>query len=44
MWHENGMCESDYYESTEYRTAVDGSSEIQDFYARHDKESIDKFT
>ncbi|MFV0464528.1 MAG: class I SAM-dependent methyltransferase [Lachnospiraceae bacterium] len=43
IWHENLLESSEYYESTEYRDSLEGSSREEDFYQRHDKESLDKF-
>lgn len=32
-----------YYESKEYRQSLEGSSEEEEFYRRHDRETLDKF-
>lgn len=44
IWHEN-IAEDlgRYYESSEYRQSLEGSSEENEFYRRHDKEVLDKF-
>lgn len=45
IWHEKEEIEDiqDYYESKEYRNSLEGSSEAEDFYRLHDKETLDKF-
>ena len=43
IWHEPILSAHEYYESQEYRKALEGSSEEQEFYRLHDKESMDKF-
>ncbi|MDR2410309.1 MAG: class I SAM-dependent methyltransferase [Bacteroidales bacterium] len=43
IWHENDIPEQ-YYESTQYRMELEGSEDIEDFYKRHDWESLDKFS
>ena len=43
IWHEKTLDTKTYYESQEYRKQLEGSSEEQDFYRLHDKESLDKF-
>lgn len=44
IWHEN-IAEDlgRYYESSEYRQSLEGTSEENEFYRRHDKEALDKF-
>lgn len=44
IWHgsaSKGL--KQYYESKEYRCSLEGTSEEEDFYRLHDKESMDKF-
>lgn len=44
IWHENMLEDiKAYYESKEYRNSLEGTSEEEDFYRLHDKESMDKF-
>lgn len=43
IWHEPIIENSSYYESEEYRKSLEGTSEENDFYKLHDKESLDKF-
>lgn len=44
IWHEDILGDlNQYYESKEYRQSLEGSSEEDQFYSRHDKESLDKF-
>lgn len=44
IWHEKVITDlEEYYESKEYRNALEGSSEEKDFYRLHDKETLDKF-
>lgn len=44
IWHEDILNDlNQYYESKEYRQSLEGSSEEDEFYSRHDKESLDKF-
>lgn len=44
IWHEHLQSDySSFYESEEYRKRLEGTSEIQDFYKMHDRESMDKF-
>ncbi len=44
IWHEPVISDSRrYYESQEYRKSLEGTSEEQDFYRLHDKESFEKF-
>lgn len=44
IWHENVLSDTkEYYESTEYRKSLEGSSEEDMFYALHDRESFEKF-
>lgn len=43
IWHEKTLDTKTYYESQKYRKQLEGSSEEQDFYRLHDKESLDKF-
>ena len=43
IWHEPVLNNEEYYESSEYRYAMEGTSDEQDFYRMHDKESMDKF-
>lgn len=45
IWHEKEDTDiGQYYESTQYRDSLEGSSDIKEFYRLHDKESIAKFT
>lgn len=44
IWHEPILDNKEYYESQEYRKSLEGTSEEEDFYRLHDKESMDKFT
>lgn len=46
IWHNAGGGIYDlnqYYESTEYRMSLEGTSDEADFYNKHDFESLDKF-
>ena len=43
IWHNNVLNSKDYYESTEYRNSLEGSSDEELFYQLHDKESLAKF-
>ncbi|GHU77233.1 hypothetical protein FACS189461_5530 [Spirochaetia bacterium] len=44
IWHENDVYSpEEYYESTQYRVELEGSSDIHNFYDKHDKECFDKF-
>lgn len=44
FWHEDIVEDlKQYYESRDYRNALEGTSEEEDFYRLHDKESLDKF-
>lgn len=44
IWHENDAYESKkYYESTRYRVELEGTADIEAFYARHDRECLEKF-
>lgn len=44
IWHENILEDmKSYYESTEYRNSLEGTSEEQEFYRLHDKETLAKF-
>ncbi len=44
IWHEPVVEDTkQYYESKEYRNSLEGTSEAEDFYRIHDKESLDKF-
>lgn len=44
IWHENVLDNTDeYYESTEYRDSLEGSSKEEQFYCLHDKETLEKF-
>ncbi len=44
IWHEDRISNlSQYYESRQYRQALEGSSEEADFYEKHDGETLDKF-
>ena len=44
IWHE-GVVENleQYYESKKYRQSLEGSSEEEEFYKLHDRETLDKF-
>lgn len=45
IWHEKENTDiGQYYESTQYRDSLEGSSDIEEFYRLHDKESMAKFT
>jgi len=45
IWHDNVQEDiENYYESTEYRDSLEGSSEIEEFYKLHDKETMAKFS
>lgn len=45
IWHEKEDKNiGQYYESTQYRDSLEGSSDIEEFYRLHDKESMAKFT
>ena len=42
--HENdAYVPEEYYESTQYRVELEGTSEIQNFYDKHDKDCLNKF-
>lgn len=44
IWHENDILDiKKYYESSEYRDVLEGSSEAERFYELHDGESLNKF-
>lgn len=44
IWHDEFTENlAQYYESKEYRESLEGSSEEEEFYRRHDRESMDKF-
>lgn len=44
IWHEDIVSDiRRYYESKEYRQSLEGSSEENDFYRKHDKETLNKF-
>lgn len=43
IWHEQMKNLENYYESTEYRKSLEGTSDEQDFYRMHDGESMQKF-
>ena len=44
IWHEDMLEDlNQYYESKEYRRSLEGSSDEDEFYRRHDRESLDKF-
>lgn len=44
IWHESIRGDlRQYYESVEYRQSLEGSSEENEFYRRHDRETLDKF-
>ena len=42
MWHEPIMNLEQYYESTEYRKSLEGSTDEETFYRLHDKETIEQ--
>ena len=43
IWHENQFSDMDsYYESEEYRKALEGGAEEERFYRLHDSETLDK--
>lgn len=44
IWHDSVLDTERYYETKEYRQSLEGSTEENDFYSLHDKESLDKFT
>ncbi len=44
IWHEDVLPDlGQYYESKEYRQSLEGSSKEDDFYKKHDGETLDKF-
>lgn len=44
IWHDPVIDDvGRYYESETYRNSLEGSSDIEDFYRMHDKETLDKF-
>lgn len=44
LWHEDILKDlGQYYESKEYRDSLEGSSQEEEFYRLHDKETLDKF-
>lgn len=43
MWHDEILDNNSYYESAEYREALEGTTLEQDFYRFHDKDNLDKF-
>ena len=44
IWHEDAIEDlGEYYESKEYRQSLEGSSEEEDFYKKHDGETLAKF-
>lgn len=44
IWHEPIIEDvKNYYESEIYRDFLEGTSDIEDFYRMHDKETLDKF-
>lgn len=43
IWHDPVLDIDQYYESTEYRESLEGTTLEKDFYRFHDKENIDKF-
>ena len=43
IWHDNILDVSEYYESKEYRMELEDTTEEEDFYRLHDKDSLDKF-
>lgn len=43
IFHEPVFDVESYYESQEYRQSLEGTSEEEDFYRLHDKDSMDKF-
>ena len=43
MWHDPMIETTNYYESTEYRLSLEGTSNPDEFYTLHDKESKWKF-
>ena len=44
IWHEPILDNKEFYESEEYRKSLEWTSEEEDFYRLHDRESLDKFT
>ena len=44
IWHEPLRDLATYYESSEYRDELEGTSLEKDFYRLHDRETYDKFT
>ena len=45
IWHEPLVEDiGEYYESPEYRAAMDEGSDEETFYINHDKETLDKFS
>ena len=43
IWHEPVFEIGSYYESKEYRNALEGTTDEYDFYRLHDKDNLDKF-
>jgi hypothetical protein len=44
IWHKNdAYIPEEYYESTQYRVELEGTSEMQNFYNKHDKDCLNKF-
>lgn len=44
IWHDDVVDDlRQYYESKEYRQSLEGSSDEDDFYRKHDGETLDKF-
>lgn len=44
IWHDEIRKSKEYYESEQYRNELEGSSEEEEFYHLHDKDTLDKFT
>lgn len=43
IWHEDVIDHSNYYETEKYRSSLEGTTDIKDFYKLHDRENEDKF-
>ena len=43
IWHEPILKNDSYYETSEYREKLEGTTAEMDFYKMHDKDNLDKF-
>ena len=43
IWHDEILDIQKYYETSQYRLTLEGTSDEEDFYRMHDKESFEKF-